>query len=99
MSPHRAIRRFAVLILLWTVVLQLPKITVAQTGTQTAKPVGVPFTRTETMISMRDGIRLHTVILAPQTQSEPLPILMTRTPYGVEEWNSDLLNLAFKEFV
>jgi uncharacterized protein len=99
MNSYRAIRRFAVLILLWTVVLQLPKVTVAQTGAQTAKPVGVPFARTETMISMRDGVRLHTVILAPQTQSEPLPILMTRTPYGAEEWNSDLLNVAFKEFV
>lgn len=82
----------AVLILLWAVTFQAPKIAVAQAAR-------VPFTRTEAMIPMRDGVKLHTVILTPQTQVEPLPILMTRTPYGVNEWNGDLLNLEFKEFV
>ena len=61
--------------------------------------IRVPFTRTETMITMRDGIRFHTVILTPQTRTEPLPILIDRTPYGVNEWNSDLVNNVYKEFV
>jgi len=102
MISHRAIRGLAVSILLWAAVFQLPKIAVAQTGnsgTQASQLVRVPFARTEAMIAMRDGVRLHTVILTPQTQSEPLPILITRTPYGVNEWNSDILNIAFPEFV
>lgn len=35
------------------------------------------------MIPMRDGVRLNTEIYAPQGPSERLPILITRTPYGV----------------
>jgi putative CocE/NonD family hydrolase len=93
MISHRAINRLAVLILLSTVIFQPPKIAVAQTSQR------ITFARTEAMISMRDGVRLHTVILTPQTQGEPLPILMTRTPYGVNEWDSGVLNLAFPEFV
>jgi uncharacterized protein len=44
----------------------------------------VQYTRTEAMIPMRDGTKLYTVIFAPENQTEPLPILMQRTPYGVE---------------
>jgi putative CocE/NonD family hydrolase len=87
---RRAIPRLAVLILLW-----------AQLGSaqQSSQQVQVPFTRTETMITMRDGVRLHTVMLTPQTQTEPLPILIDRTPYGVNDWNSNLVNNAHKELV
>jgi putative CocE/NonD family hydrolase len=66
---------------------------------QPAQDTRVPFTRTEAMIQMRDGVHLHTVILAPQTQTEPLPIIINRTPYGVKEWNSDVVNVANKELV
>jgi putative CocE/NonD family hydrolase len=41
------------------------------------------YNRQEVMITMRDGIKLHTVIFTPKDQSEPLPFLITRTPYGV----------------
>jgi hypothetical protein len=40
------------------------------------------FTKTESMIPMRDGIRLHTVIFQPRNAPEKLPILLSRTPYG-----------------
>jgi putative CocE/NonD family hydrolase len=40
------------------------------------------FTRTEAMVPMRDGARLHTVIFVPRGAREPLPILFERTPYG-----------------
>ena len=79
----------ALLILLWASVVAQPS----------SQPLRVPFTRTETMITMRDGVRLHTVILTPETQTEPLPILLDRTPYGVNDWNSDLVNNAYKELV
>ena len=43
------------------------------------------FTRTEVMVPMRDGVHLQTVILVPKNDSQPLPFLITRTPYGVPE--------------
>ena len=45
------------------------------------------YQRTEVMIPMRDGIKLHTVILKPADIVGPLPILMQRTPYGVD-WST-----------
>ena len=41
------------------------------------------FERRETMIPMRDGIHLHTVILVPKGASHA-PILLTRTPYSAD---------------
>lgn len=42
------------------------------------------YQRTEVMIPMRDGIKLHTVILKPADIPAPLPFLIQRTPYGVD---------------
>jgi len=39
---------------------------------------------TTVMIPMRDGVRLHTIILRPRAQSALLPILIERTPYNAE---------------
>ena len=41
------------------------------------------YTTTEAMIPMRDGVKLHTVIVAPRSAA-PLGILMDRTPYGAD---------------
>jgi uncharacterized protein len=41
------------------------------------------FDRYTVMIPMRDGVRLNTEIFVPRRAAEPLPILLTRTPYGV----------------
>ncbi len=41
------------------------------------------YVRSEAMIPMRDGVKLHAVILQPADIKTPLPILMQRTPYGV----------------
>jgi uncharacterized protein len=43
------------------------------------------YVRTEAMIPMRDGTRLHVVILKPSDIATPLPILLERTPYGVDD--------------
>ncbi len=48
-----------------------------------------PYTRQEVMIPMRDGIRLHAIILRPKDTKDPLPFLMMRTPYGVDDVTSD----------
>ena len=42
------------------------------------------YQRSEVMIPMRDGVKLHTVILKPADISAPLPFLIQRTPYGVD---------------
>jgi putative CocE/NonD family hydrolase len=43
--------------------------------------------RREVMIPMRDGVRLHTVILVPKT-ARNAPILLTRTPYDADKLTS-----------
>ncbi|MFM6926194.1 MAG: CocE/NonD family hydrolase [Ferruginibacter sp.] len=40
------------------------------------------YIKTSAMIPMRDGIKLHTVILSPANASKPVPVLLQRTPYG-----------------
>jgi putative CocE/NonD family hydrolase len=66
---------------------------------QPAKDTRVGFKRTEAMIPMRDGVKLFTVILTPETQTEALPILLERSPYGVKGWNSDGVNRARPELI
>ena len=66
---------------------------------QPAVEVLVPFERREEMITMRDGVRLHTLIFSPKNQSEALPILMNRTPYGIAQSTSDGINRRNKELV
>jgi len=50
-----------------------------------AEPAKSPFTYQEVMIPMRDGVHLQTVILTPVDQKGPLPIILSRTPYGVRD--------------
>jgi len=45
---------------------------------------GFDYTRREVMIPMRDGVKLHTVILVPKG-AKRAPILLTRTPYNATE--------------
>src|SRR5713226_2934877 len=44
---------------------------------------GFDYVRREVMIPMRDGVRLHTVILVPKG-AKGAPILLTRTPYDAD---------------
>ena len=46
------------------------------------------FDRREAMIPMRDGVKLFAVIMSPRGATEPLPILLTRTPYGAGGWDA-----------
>jgi putative CocE/NonD family hydrolase len=53
------------------------------------------YMRSEAMIPMRDGVKLHVVILRPvgsETSGEALPFLMQRTPYGVAGASSTGVN-------
>jgi putative CocE/NonD family hydrolase len=59
------------------------------------KPPGGPsfdHERREVMIPMRDGVKLHTVILVPRsaTKAKPAAILLTRTPYKADDLTSHI---------
>jgi len=45
------------------------------------------YQRTEAMIPMRDGVKLHVVYLKPADIEGPLPFLIQRTPYGCDGTN------------
>ena len=55
----------------------------------TFKPVtgSFDYQRREAMIPMRDGVKLHTVILIPKG-ARNAPILLTRTPYNADDLTS-----------
>jgi putative CocE/NonD family hydrolase len=55
------------------------------------KPVTVSFdyAKRDVMIPMRDGVKLHTVILLPKG-AKGAPILLTRTPYNATELTSHM---------
>lgn len=54
---------------------------VAPQGAQPAKP---EFDKTKAQIEMRDGVHLNTDIYVPRGVSVDLPIMLIRTPYGIE---------------
>ncbi len=45
---------------------------------------GFDYVRREVMIPMRDGVKLHTVVLVPKG-AKGAPMLLTRTPYDADE--------------
>ena len=55
------------------------------------------FERQEVMVPMRDSVRLQTVIYRPKGHTEPLPILLHRTPYGVGEEDRGQLQYSYTE--
>ena len=63
--------------LLWCVVAPLA-------AQETSDPTEA-FTKVDTMIPMRDGVRLHTSIFVPKADHGPLPFMLQRTPYGIDE--------------
>jgi len=46
------------------------------------------YSKGEYMIPMRDGVKLFTAVFVPKREG-PWPILMNRTPYGVEPYGAD----------
>jgi uncharacterized protein len=49
------------------------------------------------MVPVRDGIHLETVIVAPESAAQPLPILFRRTPYGVPSSAKAAISASMKE--
>jgi putative CocE/NonD family hydrolase len=75
----------AIFVLAVTILLFVPRHSAAQ---QTASDYSTRFDKTEVMIPMRDGARLHTEIYTPKDATQPLPILFERTPYGISTSNN-----------
>ena len=69
----------------------------AQDGRRTTSPA---YVKREAMIPVRDGAKLHVVILRPagsEERGDKLPFLMERTPYGVDGYDSQQLQQAKPE--
>jgi putative CocE/NonD family hydrolase len=69
-------------------------ITTAGSGQQPAD-LGKRFRKTETMIAMRDGVRLNTDIYVPKNPAADLPIVLLRTPYG----SARSAGISFKDYL
>jgi uncharacterized protein len=52
--------------------------------------------KSEEMIPMRDGVKLHTEIYSPKDAEEALPILVVRTPYGIENPDGGISNMIYR---
>jgi len=50
---------------------------------QRADSIAKTFDKTEVMIPMRDGVKLHTTIFVPRSHAAALPFIFVRTPYGI----------------
>lgn len=55
---------------------------------QNANYVKENYIKIDTTITMRDGIKLYTIIYVPRDSSQRYPILMQRTPYSVWPYGS-----------
>lgn len=72
--------------------------TVHQGHAQVPDPIiAKRFTRSQTMIAMRDGIKLYTTIYRPNHAKGDLPIILMRTPYGIDARGPTALLSYFKD--
>src|SRR5262245_48641391 len=62
-----------------------------QSGAQQVPTTGIKerYLKTEHRITMRDGVRLYTIVYSPKDTTQKYPILMTRTPYGSGPYGAD----------
>jgi putative CocE/NonD family hydrolase len=57
------------------------------------------FESLEAMVAMRDGVKLFTTVHVPKNATGPLPILLVRTPYGIDGRADRSFQGAYKELV
>ncbi len=53
------------------------------------------YRKAEHLVPMRDGVRLFTQVYSPIDPSEPHPIILVRTPYGIHPYGSAFRNGLF----
>src|SRR5271167_4397249 len=54
------------------------------------------FNKTDVMIPMRDGVKLHTEFYTPKNTTTRLPILMNRTPYGIASSDKGISGMIYR---
>src|SRR5437773_220408 len=74
-------RRFVVAAVTSALVIA-PRIYAQNPTTEAPRPA-LALDSSDVMIPMRDGVKLHTTIFVPQGATANLPIILTRTPYGI----------------
>src|SRR5262249_19643545 len=57
------------------------------------------FDQMEAMVPMRDGVKLHTLIYSPKKNHGPLPIILNRTPYGIQGRAGGAFTVYLKQLV
>jgi len=90
-------RRFDFLIM---ICLLLLSIACTVKPTSNVKPAGSEYSKHIEKIMMRDGVLLNTEIYIPKNKNGKLPILFTRTPYGLRHDDEGLhssLTSSYKE--
>ena len=55
------------------------------------------YVKTDATIPVRDGVKLHAVIVRPKNDMGPLPIMLERTPYGVDGYTGSVVNASKPE--
>lgn len=69
-----------------TIALGLASAAFSQASTYSVKD---NYTKIDTTITMRDGVKLYTVIYVPKDQSHTYPFLLERTPYSAGPYGKD----------
>lgn len=59
-----------------------------------AKYIRAHYTKRSYKIPMRDGVHLFTTIYSPKDQSQPYPLLLTRTPYGIAPYEEGVFRAS-----
>jgi putative CocE/NonD family hydrolase len=72
-------------IYLWAVVIALLFLLTGRAQAPNPPDYSLLFDKTDVMIPTRDGTKLHTEIYAPKNSTEPHPIIIERTPYGIAD--------------
>src|SRR5881227_3744818 len=81
-SSARLLTAAAAIGCVWTVAAQTPPLTPDISGKKFEPPTtAYDYVKRDEMIPMRDGVRLHTVIVVPKG-AKNAPIILTRTPYN-----------------
>ncbi|PPU94534.1 CocE/NonD family hydrolase [Xanthomonas albilineans] len=100
-------RRFAPRLLATAIAFMIAGGAIAQTAPMTPDITGKPFVaptvaddyiKREVMIPMRDGVKLHTVIVLPKN-AHGAPILLTRTPYDASGRASRLFSPHMRDLL
>lgn len=86
--------------LLLYIICSLPLLAAAQpTNKADSAFFAKNYTKKETYIPMRDGVRLFTTIYTPKDKSEKHPFLMIRTPYSVGPYGKEFSNLSQRHYI